>query len=82
MKTFCVKNRKMALKSMKKALGLSVLPAWDPARAENLIKPVENCGFGEPTSGRVAGLSGPAGRSNCQLAVYFILVHLFYSSLD
>ena len=54
----------MASKSIKKALGFSVMPAWGSAKAENLIKPVGNGGFGEPTFGPVAGLSGPAGRPN------------------
>ena len=43
---------------IKKALGFSLLRAWDSAKAENLIKPVENEGFGEPTFGLVAGLPG------------------------
>ena len=67
----------MALKSIKKALGFSLFRTPDPAMAEHLIKPVENWVLGEPTSGLVDGLSGPAGRPNLQCPVYS-LVHLFF----
>ena len=67
----------MALKSIRKALGFPLFRALDPAIAESHIKPVENEIFGEPTSGLVDGLGGPAGRPNPWRPGPFFCANLF-----
>ncbi len=59
-------------------VGFSLFRTPDPAMAEHLIKPVENWVLGEPTSGLVDGLSGPAGRPNLQFPVFFFYVVFFF----
>ena len=55
----------------KKTIRFINILGCDFAKAENIIKPVGNDGFGEPTFDLVAGLSGPAGRRSSQLGHSF-----------
>ena len=61
-----------------KALGFSLLGAWDSTKAENLINPVENEGFGEPTFGLVAGLPGARAGPGGLDRLSFFFWHLVF----